>query len=294
MNSHFESLWKEIKNECFWENMPEQLCKKIIPYVGAEEAKEMIRSLEWFTKQIMKDDAGDVGDNRWRLGNAITIILTQTKFNVSPMLHDMKPWSLEYTNRIIDNILEKRKNRMTEAEAAKISKFLSFVLRHKPEEIGLTMDQNGWVRVDELLEKSKAHGEVFSFEQLKYVVDTNAKKRFAFSDDFKNIRASQGHSVEIDLGKKAVRPPDILFHGTAQQHEQKILATGILKMDRTHVHLSAAVETAITVGRRHGKPIVFVVDSGKMFGKHDFFLSDNGVWLTDFVPAEFIRKYDPE
>jgi putative RNA 2'-phosphotransferase len=292
MDYYFETLWKEIKKECAWENMPENLCREIIPYVGVEEAKEMIRALEKFTKKIMDEDAGDIGDERWRLANAITIVLSQVKVNISPHLYDMKPWALGYTNKIIDDILEKRKNKMTEAEATKISKFLSLVLRHKPEEIGLTMDKNGWVNVRELLEKSKAHGNNFTFEQLQYVVDNNAKKRFAFSDNLENIRASQGHSVEIDLGKKAVRPPEFLFHGTAQQHEEKILATGILKMDRQHVHLSVDVQTAITVGRRHGKPIVFVVAAGEMYGQHDFFLSDNGVWLTDFVPAEFIRKYN--
>ncbi len=290
MNRRFEKLWKEIRKECAWENMPEKTCREIIPHVGIEEAKEMIRALERYTKKTMKGDAGDIADERRRLSTAIMIVLTQVKENINPHLFDLKPWALQYTNEVIDTILEKRKNMMTEAEAKKISRFLSLVLRHKPQEIGLDMDKNGWVNVTELLEKSGAHGNGFTLEQLHYVVGNNAKKRFSFSPTKDKIRASQGHSVEIDLNLKAVRPPEFLYHGTAEKNGEKILATGIIKAERQHVHLSADVETAISVGKRHGKPIVFQIAARKMFGKHDFFLSDNGVWLTDFVPAEFIRK----
>jgi putative RNA 2'-phosphotransferase len=183
---------------------------------------------------------------------------------------------------------------LNENEAKKISQFLSFVLRHKPEEINLVLDKNGWADVNELLEKSKGHGQNFTLEQLQFVVETNAKKRFAFNEKSDKIRASQGHSIEIDLDKKAIPPPQFLFHGTAEKNEDKILSAGILKMERQHVHLSVDLKTALTVGKRHGKPIVFIVESGKMHGKHDFFLSDNGVWLTDFVPPEYIRKHNPE
>jgi putative RNA 2'-phosphotransferase len=170
------------------------------------------------------------------------------------------------------------------------SKFLSLVLRHQPETIGLTMDPAGWVSVDELLEKMRMHGQKLSFEELEEVVETNDKKRFAFSDDLSKIRASQGHSIEVDLEYVPTVPPEFLYHGTVDKFIALIKAEGLKKMSRTHVHLSKDLETATKVGSRRGKPVILTVRTGDMHrAGMEFFLSANNVWLCDAVPAEYIE-----
>ncbi len=169
------------------------------------------------------------------------------------------------------------------------SKFLSQILRHRPEKIGLKLDANGWADVDILLEKSAAKGMDISREFLQTVVENNDKKRFALSADGLRIRASQGHSVNIDLGLEAQTPPETLFHGTALPAIKDIERVGILPMRRQYVHLSLDTKTAKKVGGRHGKAIVLVIKSGDMArAGHKFYLSDNGVWLTDTVPVDYI------
>ena len=173
----------------------------------------------------------------------------------------------------------------------KISKQLSFVLRHHPESIMLDIDENGWVNVNELLEKLHIHKKLtLSMTQLREIVATNDKKRYAFNDDETLIRANQGHSINIDLALEPTTPPDILYHGTAERNKNSILAEGIKKQRRQHVHLSATVETAQQVGKRHGSPLVLPIDAAQMFANgYLFFKSENGVWLTDFVPNEYIK-----
>jgi putative RNA 2'-phosphotransferase len=179
---------------------------------------------------------------------------------------------------------------MNEKETTRISKFLSLVLRHQPQLIGITLNEQGWVSVDELLQQAKKHGQLITPETLNHVVDTNAKKRFAFSANKQQIRASQGHSVEVELGYEPQVPPEVLYHGTGSQSVESILKTGLERRNRQHVHLSADTDTAIKVGSRHGKPAVLSVLAGEMHGKgYVFYLSANGVWLTDEVPAEFLR-----
>lgn len=169
------------------------------------------------------------------------------------------------------------------------SKFLSQILRHRPDKIGLELDENGWADVAALLEKSAAQGMHISRETLQTVVDNNDKKRFAFSDDNLRIRASQGHSISIDLNLKAQKPPEILFHGTAAPAIKSIAREGLLPMRRQHVHLSLDIETAQKVGSRHGKAITLTIKSGEMArAGHKFYLSDNGVWLTEAVPVHYI------
>src|ERR1043165_6122540 len=146
---------------------------------------------------------------------------------------------------------------LTEKENKRISKFLSWVLRHKPHEIGLTLDENGWVDVNELIVKSKQANVQLTFNILKHIVDTNSKKRFSFNEQQNKIRASQGHSIEIDLALTLKEPPEFLFHGTAEKFADSILVKGLIKQERHHVHLSPDITTAINVGQRHGKPIVF-------------------------------------
>lgn len=174
-----------------------------------------------------------------------------------------------------------------------ISKFLSLVLRHQPETIAITLDQNGWADVNDLIEKANNYGIKFDRETLNHIVATNPKKRFAFNDTLDKIRASQGHSVEIELGYTNQKPPEILFHGTAEKFVQSILDTGLEKGNRQQVHLSADFETAIKVGQRHGKPFVFKVLAEKMYNDNfEFFISDNGVWLTDNVPTKYLKQND--
>ena len=174
-----------------------------------------------------------------------------------------------------------------------ISKFLSLVLRHQPETIAIILDQNGWADVNDLIEKANNYGIKFDRETLNHIVATNPKKRFAFNDTLDKIRASQGHSVEIELGYTNQKPPEILFHGTAEKFVQSILDTGLEKGNRQQVHLSADVETAIKVGQRHGKPFVFKVVAEKMYNDNfEFFISDNGIWLTDNVPTKYLKQND--
>lgn len=178
---------------------------------------------------------------------------------------------------------------MNEHQKKKISKFLSYVLRHHPELINLYLDENGWADVDELITKSTNDSQGFTFEELDEIVLTNAKKRFAFNEDKTKIRASQGHSIDINLDLILQRPPEFLYHGTAQNNMDSILENGIVKRSRQHVHLSIDKETATHVGMRHGKPIILTIKTGEMFENGvEFYLSDNEVWLTDFVDAKYI------
>jgi putative RNA 2'-phosphotransferase len=175
-------------------------------------------------------------------------------------------------------------------ENEKKSKFLSYILRHHPEAIDLSLDNNGWADTAELIQKANANGEDISIEALKHIVETNSKKRFAFNDDFTKIRASQGHSIEVELGYAPASPPEILFHGTALKWIPDIMEKGLMKMDRQHVHLSPDIATAVAVGQRHGKPAVLEVRAGEMARhEHIFYLSDNGVWLTSHVPPQYLE-----
>lgn len=178
---------------------------------------------------------------------------------------------------------------MNEQQKKKISKFLSLVLRHQPEIIRLTLDQNGWANVNELREKCSENKVDFTLEELDEIVQTNSKKRFAFNENKTMIRANQGHSIDIDLALIPQKPPEFLYHGTAQNNIESILETGIEKRNRQHVHLSQDKKTATQVGARHGKPVILTIRTGKMFEEGiEFYLSENNVWLTDFVDAKYI------
>lgn len=173
---------------------------------------------------------------------------------------------------------------------SQISKFLSFILRHKPEEIGLNLDFNGWADVGELLEKINSRGKPMDFETLELIVENNDKKRFSFNNTKSKIRANQGHSLKIELGYQPVKPPEILFHGTGQKYIDSILASGIDKRNRHHVHLSRDKKTAYSVGQRHGKPVIFKVEAEEMFREgYVFYVSENGVWLTNEVPVKYLK-----
>ncbi|MGW4705350.1 RNA 2'-phosphotransferase [Streptomyces sp. NPDC004285] len=170
----------------------------------------------------------------------------------------------------------------------KVSKYLSKHLRHQPERIGLVLDAQGWTEIEALLRATAEHGFTITREELDHVVATNDKKRFAIEGT--RIRASQGHTVEIDLGLPAAAPPAYLYHGTVADRLSAIRAEGLRPMARHHVHLSPDRETATRVGARRGRPVVLSVDAGAMHrAGHVFHVSANGVWLTDAVPPEFLR-----
>jgi putative RNA 2'-phosphotransferase len=173
----------------------------------------------------------------------------------------------------------------TMSDVVKKSKFLSLILRHKPEEIGLKLDSSGWAIVSELCKL--AH---ISKSELDEVVSTNNKKRFEYNEDKSKIRACQGHSINVDLGLAPSIPPDSLYHGTATRFVNSILRSGLIAGSRDYVHMSINVDTAINVGSRHGKPVVFLVKAGEMVKDgFEFFLSNNGVWLTKSVPPKYLE-----
>jgi putative RNA 2'-phosphotransferase len=172
-----------------------------------------------------------------------------------------------------------------------ISKFLSLVLRHNPAQIGLLLDENGWASVNELLEKVNTKGKKIDIDLLTEIVETNDKKRFAFNDDKTKIRASQGHSIEIDLALQPSVPPNVLYHGTATRFVESILKEVLTKQQRQHVHLSEKLETATAVGARHGKPVILIVDAKQMQEEGFlFYQSENNVWLTDKVDIKYITN----
>ena len=170
------------------------------------------------------------------------------------------------------------------------SKFLSLILRHAPETIGLALDANGWAEVDQLLAQAASHGKAISREQLQEVVANDGKTRYAFSDDGLRIRANQGHSLAaVDIALPPAIPPSRLYHGTASRFVDAIREQGLRPGARNHVHLSAAEDTAVTVGARHGKPVVLAIDAAAMQAQgHVFHVAANGVWLVDAVPPTFI------
>ncbi|MEV7994234.1 RNA 2'-phosphotransferase [Streptomyces sp. NPDC086077] len=177
---------------------------------------------------------------------------------------------------------------MDERRTVKVSKYLSKHLRHQPERIGLTLDAGGWIEIETLIAAATAHDFRFTREELDHVVAANDKKRFAV--DGTRIRASQGHSVEVDLGLPPATPPAYLYHGTVAGSLDAIRAEGLRPMRRHDVHLSADRETATRVGARRGRPVVLAVDAGAMHRDgHVFQVSANGVWLTQAVPAQYLR-----
>jgi putative RNA 2'-phosphotransferase len=175
-------------------------------------------------------------------------------------------------------------------QLTELSKFLSYILRHEPQSIGLTLDANGWASIDELISLAANAGKSFDLGLLQQVVDTSDKKRFTLSADGLSIRAAQGHSSEqVNINYEAVTPPSMLYHGTATRFLDSIRAQGLLSGQRHYVHLSESVETASRVGERYGKLHLLAVDCARMSAAgFEFFRSENNVWLTKHVPAEYI------
>ncbi|WP_155629680.1 RNA 2'-phosphotransferase [Burkholderia territorii] len=180
---------------------------------------------------------------------------------------------------------------MNKKQLTDISKFLSFVLRHAPESIGIQLDREGWANIDSVLASAATLPFTLNREKLHIVVSENDKKRFEISADDQRIRAIQGHtssSVRREYAENL--PPEFLYHGTVERYLDSILEQGLLPGSRHHVHLSANIETAISVGRRRGNPVVLKIDSSRMYRQgFKFFLTENGVWLTAAVPIDFIE-----
>lgn len=171
-----------------------------------------------------------------------------------------------------------------------LGRYIALILRHKPEVIGITLDQHGWANVEELIEGIRKNND-FDMEMLEEIVKNDNKQRYSFNEDKTLIRANQGHSIPVDVELEKKNPPDVLYHGTAVKYESFIDEQGLLAKSRLYVHLSVDIETAMNVGKRHGKPVLYKVLAGDMQkAGYDFFLSANGVWLTKRVPSEYLKK----
>lgn len=179
---------------------------------------------------------------------------------------------------------------MNKEKMKKLSKSLSYVLRHRPDSVGLELEDGGWVLVEDLLAAFKQNRKTMSYELLEKIVAECDKQRYEFSEDRSKIRARQGHSAKVDLGYEAAAPPDVLYHGTATKNLESIYQKGLVKGRRHHVHMSTNKETMIQVAIRHGKPVLLCIDAKQMFGDgYEFFVTGNNVWLTDHVPADYIK-----
>jgi putative RNA 2'-phosphotransferase len=179
---------------------------------------------------------------------------------------------------------------MPKNNLTKVSKFLSLILRHKPDIIGLTLNTEGWVSISELISKAQPKMPLTK-ELVEQVVSTSDKQRFKISDDGLMIRASQGHSIKIDLKLLPKDPPAILYHGTATRFIDSIKQEGLKAEQRYYVHLSTDIATATTVGKRYGKVVILEINAEAMHKKgYKFFLSDNNVWLTEHVPPQFLSE----
>ena len=170
------------------------------------------------------------------------------------------------------------------------SKFISLILRHKPETIGITLDEHGWANVDELIEGISCT-QPFDREMLEEIVATDEKGRYSFNEDKTLIRANQGHSIPVDVELEQKEPPEILYHGTGEKYMASIDEQGLIPKSRLYVHLSLDEETAKKVGSRHGKPVIYIVKSGQMSRDGiPFFLSANGIWLVKEVPVKYLER----
>jgi len=182
---------------------------------------------------------------------------------------------------------------MNDNQRTKTSKFMSLVLRHSPETIGIRLDEAGWIDIDELLAAMARHEHAITRQQLLEVVGTSDKQRFCLSEDGSRIRANQGHSIEVQLGYEPTEPPEILYHGTAKQFVESVRSQGLRKMQRHDVHLSESIEQTMKVGQRRGRPVLVKIFAGRMWRDgFKFHRTPNHVWLTDHVPPQYLEIDD--
>lgn len=172
----------------------------------------------------------------------------------------------------------------------KTSKFISLILRHRPEAIGIALDEHGWADVNELI-NGISRSRPFTMKGLERIVAQDPKQRYSFNQDKSKIRANQGHSINVDVELKELTPPDILYHGTGMKNVDSIDKEGLKPMNRLYVHLSKDIETATKVGSRHGKPFIYLIDCKSMVNDgYRFYLSENGIWLTKEVPLRYLHR----
>lgn len=172
-----------------------------------------------------------------------------------------------------------------------ISKYMSLILRHKPEVIGIYIDEHGWANVEKLIQGIAKNNPGFNMEALEEIIKTDNKQRYSFNDDKTLIRANQGHSIQVDVELEEKEPPNVLYHGTGEKYVTSIDKNGLIPKSRLYVHLSRDIETARAVGKRHGKEIIYSVNSAQMHKDgYKFYLSKNGIWLTKKVPMKYLMK----
>ena len=185
--------------------------------------------------------------------------------------------------------MKKRSDTMSKNSDTSLSRFISLILRHRPEEIGLTLDKAGWADTKELIEGISRSGQYIDMDTLERIVREDSKGRYSFNEDKSKIRANQGHSIPVEVEMSVTAPPERLYHGTAERFLDSIRQEGIRKMSRLYVHLSPDAETAFRVGSRHGKPVVLVIDTAAMLEDgYVFRLSDNGVWQSEDIPWRYV------
>lgn len=176
-----------------------------------------------------------------------------------------------------------------------ISRYMSLILRHKPEVIGITIDEHGWANVEELIKGIARNNVGFDMQTLEKIVDTDDKQRYSFNSDKSLIRANQGHSIPVDVELEEKEPPNKLYHGTGEKYVESIDQQGLIPKSRLYVHLSKDTDTAIKVGKRHGNCVIYVVKAAEMYRSgYKFYLSQNGVWLTDKVPVKYLEQLPKE
>ncbi|HBG4827169.1 TPA: RNA 2'-phosphotransferase [Clostridioides difficile] len=175
----------------------------------------------------------------------------------------------------------------------KLSIFISLILRHKPETIGIKLDDYGYADVNELIEKINNTGRNINIEILEQIVKEDNKQRYSFNDDRSKIRANQGHSINVNVELRELEPPKYLYHGTATRFLDNIKNEGIIKQSRLYVHLSRDIDTAIKVGKRHGTPVILKINTGKMYENgYKFYLSENNVWLCEYIPFKYVEIFE--
>lgn len=221
----------------------------------------------------------------------IHLINTTAVSNCCGFLLHFSPVTIPEVNKMQET-KRQFKPETEERRLERLSKFISMILRHKPQVIGITLDEHGWADVDELIKGINETGEEvkFSKDTLEIIVKTDKKQRYSFSQDKTLIRANQGHSIPVDVELEKKEPPKVLYHGTGSRFVKSIQEQGLFPMERLYVHLSTDVETATNVGKRHGTPVIFQVNAEQMQKDgYDFFQSVNGVWLTKEVPAKYLE-----
>lgn len=221
----------------------------------------------------------------------IHLINTTAVSNCCGFLLHFNPVTIPEVNKMQET-KRQFKPETEERRLERLSKFISMILRHKPQVIGITLDEHGWADVDELIKGINETGEEvkFSKDTLEIIVKTDKKQRYSFSQDKTLIRANQGHSIPVDVELEKKEPPKVLYHGTGSRFVKSIQEQGLLPMERLYVHLSTDVETATNVGKRHGTPVIFKVNAEQMQKDgYDFFQSVNGVWLTKEVPTKYLE-----